>query len=284
MRPFSIGVIVDSFRKSLPEGVALAKQLGIQGVQMYMVRGELAPERLNAKKIEDIRTIMRDNDMEISAVCGDLGGYGFEKHADNKDKIKRSKVIMDAASALEVKVVTTHIGVIPADPEHERYRIMQEACYELGNYAESKGMAFAIETGPEKAVVLKGFLDSLNCKGMKVNFDPANFVMVSGQDPVEAVHLLKDEIVHTHAKDGRMIQQADPKFIYDIFAQGGIEDVDLQDYFIETPLGEGAVDFDAYLQALEEIGYQGYLTIEREVGDDPYRDIELAVELLKSKI
>jgi sugar phosphate isomerase/epimerase len=35
-----------------------------------------------------------------------------------------------------------------------------------------------------------------------VNLDPANFVMVTGDDPVQAVYTLKDYIVHTHAKDG----------------------------------------------------------------------------------
>ena len=54
--------------------------------------------------------------------------------------------------------------------------------------------------------------------------------------------------------------------------------------FIEVPLGRGEVDFARYLAALEEIGYRGFLTIEREVGDNPYGDIELAVSFLKDKM
>jgi len=56
------------------------------------------------------------------------------------------------------------------------------------------------------------------------------------------------------------------------------------DYFIEVPLGQGKVDFDNYLKALEEIGFNGFLTIERECGADPYADIKLAVDFLESKI
>jgi sugar phosphate isomerase/epimerase len=37
------------------------------------------------------------------------------------------------------------------------------------------------------------------------------------------------------------------------------------------------------LKALEDIGYRGYLTIEREVGDNPEADIAKAVSFLKSK-
>ncbi|MBR4420100.1 MAG: sugar phosphate isomerase/epimerase, partial [Clostridia bacterium] len=109
--------------------------------------------------------------------------------------------------------------------------------------------------------------------GVGVNLDPANFVMVTGQDPVEAVYMLKDYIVHTHLKDGKMLIKTDPKIIYDYFAEGGIEALNVADFFIETPVGEGDVDFVKYVQALKDIGYDGFLTIERETGADPAADI-----------
>jgi len=43
----------------------------------------------------------------------------------------------------------------------------------------------------------------------------------------------------------------------------------------------GDVVFPSYLKALEDIGYHGFLTIEREVGDDPEKDIREAVAFLK---
>ena len=52
----------------------------------------------------------------------------------------------------------------------------------------------------------------------------------------------------------------------------------------EVPLGEGKVDWAAYLKALTEIGFKGYLTIEREVGADPAADIRKAVQFLRQKI
>ena len=51
--------------------------------------------------------------------------------------------------------------------------------------------------------------------------------------------------------------------------------------FVELPLGTGGVDFENYLKALDEIGYHGFLTIEREVGEEPEKDIRTAVEFLK---
>ena len=80
--------------------------------------------------------------------------------------------------------MTTHIGVVPESPEHERYKIMQAACAELAEYADSVDAHFAIETGPETSATLKKFLDSLGSRGVGVNLDPANLVMVTGDDPV----------------------------------------------------------------------------------------------------
>ncbi len=284
MKDFKLGIIVDSFRKDFKTNVEIAASLGADGIQMYMVAGELAPDNMTPEKIAEVKQILADNKLEISAVCADLGGHGFARADENPEKIATSKRIADIAKELGATVLTTHIGVIPDDKSCERYKVMQAACKELGTYADEIGMKFAIETGPEKAVILKEFLDSLGCSGMAVNLDPANFVMVADQDPVEAVYLLKDYIVHTHAKDGIMLQKTDPNIIYDFFAEGGIEDLHLGDYFLETPLGEGKVDFDAYLAALREVGFNGYLTIEREVGEDPVADVKMAMDLLRSKM
>ena len=67
----------------------------------------------------------------------------------------------------------------------------------------------------------------------------------------------------THAKDGKGFI-INPRKVYTFFAEGGIEDLRLSDYFLEVPLGEGNVPFDAYLKALDEIGYSGYFTLESD--------------------
>ena len=118
--------------------------------------------------------------------------------------------------------------------------------------------------------MLRRFLDSLSARNLCVNLDPANLAMVIGEDAVEAVHNLKDYIVHTHAKDGVMLKKTNPINIYgsDIEVE---ELLDCNDYFKEVPLGQGSVDFDRYLAALEEVGYNGFSTIEARGGRRPAR-------------
>ena len=276
MKKFPIGIIINSFRTDIPTSVRKAAECGAQGIQVYSTHGEMAPENLSPEKRREFLKLVKDNGLIISALCGDLGGGGFIHKDLNKERVEKSKRILDLAKDLETDIVTTHIGVVPSDPNHDRYKIMQEACHELAEYADSIDAHFAVETGPETSAVLKGFLDSLNSTGVGGNLDPANLVMVTGDDPVGAVHNLKKYIVHTHAKDGKQIFYRDPEIVYGIKKDVIVTD----DSFLEVPLGEGSVDFPKYLAALEEIGYNGFLSIEREVGDDPAKDIRAAVDFL----
>ena len=274
---FPIGVMLESLRLPLKEALRTIAGLDVQGLQVYASRGELSPKALSPALRRDFPKMVRDHGLQISALVGDLG-HGFGDKDKNPQLIEDSKRILDLAKEWGTDIVTTHIGVIPEDPDHPRYAVMQEACKTLSSYADSMGAHFAVETGPETAVTLKRFLDSLNSRGVAVNMDPANFVMVTADDPVEAVHTLKDYIVHTHAKDGRRLWARDPELVYGIVAD---KDVVTDPSFIELPLGEGDVAFPAYLQALNDIGFSGYLTIEREVGEKPVEDIRLAVDFLK---
>ena len=277
MYPFSIGVILDSFRTDLTTALEKAVAVGASGLQVYATSGAFSPESLSPQKRREFLDMCKSRGLTISALCGDLG-QGFANPEKNPELIERSKRILDLAKDLETDVVTTHIGVVPADTDCDTFRIMQDACGQLAAYADSLRAHFAIETGPELSAVLKTFLDTLHSTGVAVNLDPANLVMVAGDDPVKAVHNLKEYIVHTHAKDGRMLRRVNPETIYN----GTLDFAEAP--FIELPLGQGDVDFPAYLSALNDIGYTGYLTIEREVGDDPEGDIRLAVNFLQSLI
>lgn len=280
MKDFSIGVMLESFRLPIPEALKKAAALGATGIQVNAARRAMSPDNLTAQQRKDFLKLVKDHGLVISALCGDLG-KGFGDPEQNPILVKKSKRILDLAKELETDVVTTHIGVVPENPTHPRYAIMQDACGQLAQYADSLNAHFAVETGPEPATTLCSFLDSLHSTGVGVNLDPANLVMVVGDDPAKAVETLKKYIVHTHAKDGRRLYIRDPEKVYGVIPE--TEPV-VDPSFIELPLGEGDVPFPAYLDALRAIGYHGFLTIEREVGDQPEKDIATAVDFLKKLI
>ena len=275
--------MVESFRAGFRGGVEKAAALGVEGIQAYATYGELAPENMTPAKIKETLDIVHSHGLVFSAICGDFC-VGFADPEKNKIYVEKSKRVLDLAKELNCNVVTTHIGVVPVE-ENEKKKIMREACHELAVYADSIGSAFAVETGPELATVQCDFLDSLDAGGVRVNFDPANLVMVAGDRPETAVKTLGKYIVHTHAKDGIKLQRTVAEGVeLSPEAKAHNEMMDMGKRYLELPLGQGGVNFDTYLPALKETGFDGFLTIEREVGATPEEDIGMAARFLAEKI
>lgn len=249
-----IGAFLGSFRLGVKESLAKAKEIGLNGIQLSNVRNELEIEKLSGTGINDLKNLVESYGVVISAVCGDLGGHEFTDESDVESRIARTKKIMDVTRGLGCSIVQTHIGKIPEDKDAEERKVMKYALEVLGQYGDKIGCFLATETGPEPPSLMCEFISGIKYETLKVNYDPANLVM-KGYDPIGGVRVLKDYIIHTHAKDGKK--------------NNG-----------EVPLGEGDVDFEKYLEALKNINYQGFFVIERESGENPVKDIQEARNFL----
>lgn len=256
-----IGAMTASFRKPFRESLEAAAALGVDGVQIWATpgSGELNPSATTESDIKDLLATLKRLKLEISALCCDLG-RGFVTADHLAEDIPLTKRMMDLAQRLGVRVITSHIGTMPDDPNAPGWRIATEALEDIGAHGDKIGVVFASETGPESGADLAKFLRGLKAKSIQVNYDPANLVM-GGFDPVQGVYDLKGYIAHTHAKDGTSGSKRG-----------------------EVPLGEGEVPWPRYLRALKETGFDGYLAIEREVGENPAADIAAAAEFLRKQL
>lgn len=274
---FKIGVLVDNLHLPIAEGIKKVKELGADGFQVYVIAGEMSPENLVGSALSDLKALVSELGLEISALCGDLGKGLLDPQA-NEEVIPRSKEFIDLAVKLGVRIVTTHIGTLSDDERTPEWQTGLQAVRELAEYAHSRGCVFASETGPEAPTVLLKFLRQVDAPGFGINYDPANLIMLGPFDHIGGVRVLRDYIVHTHAKDGICLMKR---------PEAGND-------FLELPLGSGGVVYPYYLRALEQIGYRGYLTIERELmkrQDSPHveimegdriGDISRAIEFLRS--
>jgi len=260
MAPFKVGVVLQSLRLGVRPGIEKVKELGLDGFQTYVTGGELAPENMGRSARREFRKFVADRGLVVSALCVELGGYADPATVD--DKVERTMRMIDLGVDLGVAIHTAHIGRVSEDPNSRERQTIAEALSAIGNYAAERDCCFACETGPEETMVLRDFLASLDCPGLRVNYDPANLVM-NGFDPVKGVGDLAGLIVHTHAKDG--IREDDKRRR-------------------EVPLGQGQVPWDDYLAALGEAGYEGFLTIEREGGENPVADIIAARDFLRERL
>ncbi len=282
-----IGIMPSGFRLPLAEGIRKAAECGAEGVQVNVLQKPLKMYAWPDKEIDAVAAECRDLGLEISAICGDVGGHALQINEQNMERARELCLTIDLALKLGTRVVTSHIGVIPEDPADPTRLNMFRALREVALYAAPRGVTMAIETGPESPETLKDFIEQVDVPGgLGVNLDPANLRMVGSFCPVHAVKLLGKWIVHTHAKDGVNLKPGPAYVRYGIMNPDGTPRVFSEPCpeRKEVPLGEGQVPWDEYLAALRDAGYDGYLTIEREVGEDPEADIRLAVDFLRKKL
>ena len=255
MHRLNIGVFVDCFRLNLEKGLAKAADLGADSFQVYVTKDPLDCRTMTPQEGKRFVRQYRRAGLELSATCADFGiNYSDEQNAPRGVGLLRKAV--DQALVLETRIVTTHIGGLPRTDTGRHEETMLRHLNEIGCYAEQREILLATETGLEDGSRLVALLRRLDTGAIRINFDPANLVM-NGYDHLQCLRDLADFIVHTHAKDGHRNDG-------------------------ERPLGQGDVDFPAYLKILvRDIGYTGALTIERETGTDPVHDIAQAVRYLR---
>lgn len=254
MQPLKVGVFADNLGLGVWDGMKKAAELGADGVQFYTTSGPLSPENLPESKRADVRKLLADLGLTLSATCSDFG-QGLVDEEKNKTLIPKIKANIDLALDLGTRIITTHIGHVPDNRADPVWGTLVKALEQVGAYADSVGAVLATETGPEEGSTLAALIASLQTRAIRVNFDPANFI-IYGYDYRAALDALRPYIVHTHAKDAKGKQ--------------------------EVPLGQGDVDFPWYVARLQSFGYQGFYTIEREAGPDPIGDIRQAIAFLRS--
>ena len=256
-------------RKTL-EGV---KKFGVQAGQLGF-GGELpldgAAERwAEALKAEDFTA--------ITAVCSYSGEdyadiptvgrtVGLVPEATRAERVRRTKAVADVAAKLKINSVACHIGFVTHDFGNASYRAIQDVARDICDHCAKHGQSFTLETGQEPAKVLLQFIEDVRRPNLKINFDPANMILYGTGDPIEALGVLAKHVISVHCKDG------------DWPPVGHAEALGK-----EKPLGEGSVDFPAFVSKLKEVGYRGLLSIEREEQDHARRerDIRKAVRLLR---
>ena len=278
-----IGALDCSLKKPLPATLKQYQKMGVQGVQIFT-----APEYLlyGKERLSDIRKMCNDCGLVVSAVCGDVAWSHFGVEAEWQDRIMVHERVVDIAVQLGTKVITTHIGVVPDSESDPVFQMMVKSIRKAAEISAAQGTCIAVETGPEKAETLLKLIEAVDSKGLGVNLDPANLWMVSRVEADHAVRVLGKYIVHTHAKDGVNHTPGSAAKVYGLREiDGTLRKIDEpRPTYEEVPLGEGGVKWDAYITELKKIGYDGFLTIEREAGDNPEGDIQKAIDFLKTKI
>ncbi len=239
-------VIMKEF--SLEEAADKLKQYGYNGVEWRVHEAyHIDPETID-KRAKYVKKVTEDNGLEIPA----LASYISVK---KKELIER---VLDAARVMgcpQVRVtVPNYDGSIPYpflyDETLKDLEIIQRIAERIKVKATIEIHFGNITTSPSLAHRLVQNFDS-NYIG--VIFDPGNMVVEGMESYKLGFQLLGDYLAHVHVKNAAWTKR-DGKWIWSW-----------------DKLEEGMVDWKAVIEALKDVGYEGYLSSE-DFSDQPIED------------
>jgi sugar phosphate isomerase/epimerase len=274
-----IGVFA-SIDAGLGVKLEVAHELGVPTIQLH------APQASSRtpKRAEEFLAKLDAMGIQITVV---FGGFEGESYADipttartvglvpaetRAARTRELKEIADFARMLGVDAVGLHIGFMPHDPADPHYAEMLEVTRGVCDHCQSNDQRLHLETGQETAPTLLKFIADVGRDNLFVNFDPANMILYGSGEPIDALNQVGKFVKSVHCKDAKWA------------ARPG------EEWGAEVPFGSGDVGAEKFLRTLADLGYDGPLTIEREIPDDPARqkaEIGQAVALineLKAKI
>ncbi|MGH0594282.1 MULTISPECIES: sugar phosphate isomerase/epimerase family protein [Bacillus] len=260
-----LGMFLNTKHIEVNEGINKAREWNLECIQLYAMNKNFNLANIPRVEWNTLKKSLSFNGIKVPSLAISFGENGIVG-TEVDSEIDQFKYITDRGLELGAKIITAHIGGIPDDEKSEYYNKMERLCYEIGELALKFGGIFAIETGSEKAIVLKRFLENINSKGLAVNFDPANLISDVNENPVEGLLLLKDYIVQTHIKDCKEVKS------------------DSSSKYIEVAAGNGEVDFDIFFKVLDEIRFEGYNMIERNDYFDELDGMSQSINFAKKYI
>ena len=152
----------------------------------------------------------------------------------------------DFAKKLGVTDVITHMGYIPENPYDPNWGGFCIAVRTVARHLTANGQFLLFETGQETPVTMLRCFETVGCDNLGINLDTANVILYGKANPVDALEVFGKYVRNLHAKDG-------------CWPTNGRE------LGRETAIGQGKVNFKALFAKLHELGYDSWVTIEREI-------------------
>ena len=253
----NVGIIISHSAEGMREKFANTSAQGFHHCQLTSWN----PALWTDEKMEELKQLTAEYDVEITAFwCGWAGPkrWNFTEGPETLGIVPvayrgmRVQNLLDGAAfadKLGIKDVVTHMGFIPENMTDPNYPGVVAAVKVIALDLKRREQNLLFETGQETPVVLLRLFEEINTGNLYVNLDPANLMMYGKANPVDSLDVFGDYVRGVHAKDG-------------LYPTNGRE------LGHEVKVGTGKANFPALLKGLKEHGFDGSLTIEREISGD----------------
>lgn len=224
--------------EAIRQQIQQAARMGAKGVVLDAI-GDVAPDRLSETGRRELRHLLRSTELALVALHLPTR-RPFDTTDQLDDRLRRAEKAITLAYELGTKIVLARVGNIPPETDPARREIFRSALVALGQRADHHGVRLGIETGSDPGSAVRELLDALAIPGLAASIDPGA-LLEHGHDPIAATRTLAEWVIHAYANDATSRTRTG-----------------LQTSFGFSP---GALDWEEYLGALEEINYRGFLTI-----------------------
>lgn len=238
---------------SLEHAIKEIGAIGYRGVEILCDIPHAYPPGFGADKVKLTLDTVASTGMQISNLNAfTLYAIGDVYHpswieADESSRNVRIQHTVDClhlAKKLGARNISTEPGgpFLTSQDSSSLLKVFASGIRVASKVAEETGVKLLIEPEPslllESSSQFKEFIKSIESDYVRLNFDIGHFFCVR-EDPASLVYELADYIEHFHVAD--------------------IANTRLHDHLIP---GHGAIDFGKVFDAMDEIGYNGFATVE----------------------
>ena len=252
-----------------------AKELGLTSCQISIWDPSFFQ---NDEFLIYVKDALQKADFTISALWAGWSGpcewnfhtgpdvVGLVPPAYRFQRLKELMTASDFAEKLGISKIITHVGFLPETPSDPNFIGTVGALRSLAKYMRAKGQYFLFETGQETPTTLLRTIESIGCDNLGINLDTGNLILYGKGNPLDALDVFGKYVMETHIKDG-------------FYPTDGMH------LGQEAPAGAGKANISAVIRRLQEIGYDGAFTIEREIsGEKQIEDILTAKRIIEESL
>lgn len=278
---YSLSSLVGKGEKTETELIALAKELGFDGIEfaeIHTPEGKEKSEYAKELKAECERVGIEPVQYSVGA------DFIYGSDGDSEKEIDRLKGEVDIAALLGVKGMR-HDATGGYRDEERKYKGFQQALPRIiegyravTEYAEAKGIRTMIENHGyfcQDSDRVERIITGVAHKNFGALIDMGNF-LCADENPVTAVSRLSPFVSYLHAKDFHIKSGSEFAPCDGFFkTRGG-------NYLRGAVLGHGNVPVYQVLSIIKEAGYNGYITLEFEGHEDAVTACKWGLNTLKA--
>lgn len=244
MSRFKLGVITDEISQGIEDAIRIAKQYGLEGLELRSVDGKQL-HRLSDQRVEEIAAMIHDAGLQV---CG-LSTPVFKCNLKNTEEVAAHHRMLrryaQLARRLDARVLRGFSFWADRDFEAAYPDIVKELQRTVP-VLEEYGLLFALEADPSvfatNGAKVARLVRAASSPRIGALYDPGNNMWdPDGELPYpDGYEALRAEIFHIHVKDA-------------VREHGRTEAV---------AIGKGQVGYERLLARLAEDGYDGWLVLE----------------------